>query len=236
MHLFFDLDGTLTDSSPGIVRCINHALVELGLDEVDYGQLSNMIGLPLTAIFETMLGSSDTVLIDRAVVAYRTRFNDVGLFENALFPGIAEALAALRDSGHALQIVTAKPAVSARRVVDHFEIARLFDDVHGPALGDRSCDKAVLVAAALGIAGDDKRHAVMIGDRAEDVLAGRANQIQAVGVGWGYGSRHELDAAGPAYVAEDVAALVQWIRGASEQRTPPLPIPMLAQGFKGRGK
>ena len=217
MHLFFDLDGTLTDSSPGIVRCINHALVELGLDEADHGRLSNMIGLPLTAIFETVLGSSDAVLIDRAVEAYRTRFNDVGIFENTLFPGIAEALDALRGSGHALQIVTAKPAVSARRVVTHFDIAEFFDHVHGPALGDRSCDKTALVADALRVAGSDKQQAVMVGDRAEDVLAGRANQIQAVGVGWGYGSRRELDAAGPSYVAEDVTALVQWI---NRQRTP----------------
>ena len=211
MHLFFDLDGTLTDSSPGIVRCINHALIELGLDPADNGRLSNMIGLPLAAIFETVLGSSDAGLIDRAVAVYRTRFNNVGIFENALFPGISEALDLLRASGHTLQIVTAKPAVSARRVVTHFDIARFFDHVHGPALGDRSCDKADLVAAALLVAGGDKKQAVMVGDRAEDVLAGRANQIRAVGVGWGYGSRRDLDAAGPTYVAEDVTALVRWV-------------------------
>jgi len=228
MHLFFDLDGTLTDSSPGIIRCINHALGELGLEEVADDRLLGMIGAPLTTIFEAVLGSSDVNVLDRAVAAYRTRFNDVGIFENALFPGISEALDVFQKSGHDLQIVTAKPAVSARRVIDHFGVARFFDQVHGPGLGDRSCDKAALVAAALRVAGNQKNQAVMIGDRAEDVRAGRANEIWAVGVAWGYGSRRELAAAGPAYLAENVAALVQWVNDASAGRPTLFPAPSAA--------
>jgi phosphoglycolate phosphatase len=212
MHLFFDLDGTLTDSSPGIIRCINYALGELGLEEAADERLLGMIGAPLATIFETVLGCSDIAVLDRAVAAYRIRFNDVGIFENALFPGIANALDDFQRSGHTLQIVTAKPALSARRVIHHFELDRFFDFVHGPALGDRSCDKAALVGAALLKTGGDRNQAVMIGDRAEDILAARAHQIRAVAVGWGYGSRQELDAAAPTYVAEDVTALVQWVQ------------------------
>ena len=215
MDLFFDLDGTLTDSSSGIIRCINHALVELGHERVADDRLLGMIGAPLTTIFRTLLGPTDVVGLDRAVAAYRTRFDDVGIFENALFPGIANALDELHRRGHVLQIVTAKPAASARRVVAHFEIARFFDAVHGPELGDRSCDKADLVGAALRVAGGDKNQTMMVGDRAEDVLAAHAHGIAAVGVGWGYGSRQELLNAGPAYVAESVAELVLWVHAAS---------------------
>ncbi len=221
MDLFFDLDGTLTDSSPGIVRCINHALAELGHDQVADERLLRMIGAPLTTIFQTLLGPTDAVGLDRAVAAYRTRFNLVGIFENALFPGIANALDEFQRSGHALQIVTAKPAVSARRVVDHFEIARFFDAVHGPGLGDRSCDKADLVGAALQVASGDKKQTMMIGDRAEDVLAAHAHEIAAVAVGWGYGSREELLDAAPAFVAESVPELVHWVRSASGPATGP---------------
>ena len=220
MHLFFDLDGTLTDSSPGIIRCINHALGELGLEEVADEHLLRMIGAPLTTIFEAVLGSSDVAVLDRAVAAYRTRFNDVGIFENALFPGIADALDVFQKSGHDLQIVTAKPVESARRVIEHFDVARFFDFVHGPALADRSCDKAALVGAALQKTGGDRDQAVMIGDRAEDVLAARAQRIPGVAVGWGYGSRQELDAAGPVYVAETVTKLVQWVHNACGPDSP----------------
>ena len=87
MHIFFDLDGTLTDSSPGIVRCINHALMELGHDAVTDIQLRGMIGAPLTRIFSTVLDCEDDGLLDRAVAAYHRRFNEVGIFENALYPG-----------------------------------------------------------------------------------------------------------------------------------------------------
>jgi len=217
MHLFFDLDGTLTDSSPGIIRCINHALLEIGHEPVAGDRLLGMIGTPLATIFQTLLGSTDTVLRDRAVSAYRTRFNDAGIFENALFPGIANALDALHRDGHSLQIVTAKPAVSARRVAAIFGIARFFEAVHGAAPGDGSCDKADLVGEALQVAGGDHRQAMMIGDRAEDVRAARAHDVAAVAVGWGYGSRQELEDAGPAYVAETVAQLVDWVRTAGKR-------------------
>jgi phosphoglycolate phosphatase len=215
MHLFFDLDGTLTDSSPGIIRCINHALEELGRERVADDCLLGMIGAPLTAILATLLGSTDVVVLDRAVAAYRTRFNDVGIFENAVFPGIAGALDELHRSGHALQIVTAKPAVSARRVIAHFGLTRFFNAVHGPALADRSCDKSDLVGAALQFAGGDTRHAMMIGDRAEDVLAARAHDVAAVAVGWGYGSRLELIAAGPDHFADNTRELIEWVQSAS---------------------
>ena len=80
---------------------------------------------------------------------------------------------------------------------------------------DRSCDKADLVAAALQAAGGDTRRAIMIGDRSEDVIAARANEVAAVAVGWGYGSGEELLAARPAYLANCVADLVQWVDAAA---------------------
>jgi len=211
MHLFFDLDGTLTDSWPGISACINHALGDLGRAPEPAVRLRAMIGAPLTAIFEALLGSTNAVLIDRAVASYRVRFNDVGIFENRLFPGIAGALRELHEKGHALQVVTAKPAVSAGRVMKHFGLDAFFGAVHGPGLADRSCDKAELVGAALRLAGGDPRCAIMIGDRADDVLAARARSVRVVAAGWGYGSREELAAAGPDFTAESVDDLVRWI-------------------------
>jgi phosphoglycolate phosphatase len=215
MHIFFDLDGTLTDSSPGIIRCVNHALVELGHDAVTGDGLRGMIGSPLRRIFADVLACGDEVMLDRAVAAYRVRFNAIGIFENALYPGVADALADLCRAGHTLQIVTAKPAVSARRVAAHFGIDGFFRAVHGPELSARECDKADLVNAALEITGGDHRAAVMVGDRAVDVLAARQHRVRAVAAGWGYGTRDELEGAGPEYVAETVSDLVRWVRSAA---------------------
>ena len=138
----------------------------------------------------------------------------MGIFENSLFPGIAEALHKFRLRGHRLQVVTVKPAMVAHRVLEHFAIAHFFDAVQGSGPDDEGCNKADLVEAALDLGGGRADQAVMIGDRVDDVLAARAHAVRAVGVGWGYGSREELVAAGPACVVASVAELVAWVEAA----------------------
>ena len=211
MHLFFDLDGTLTDSAPGIVACLNHALTELGAPCAGETDLRAFIGSPLQMIFERLLDSTDAVLLKRAIASYKAQFDATGIFANTLFPGISTALQDLRQRGHRLQIVTVKPAVVARRVLDHFAIADHFDAVHGPEPDQENCEKADFVGAALRHARARQDEAIMIGDRVDDVLAARAHGVRAVGVGWGYGSREELIAAGAACVVETVMELTAWI-------------------------
>jgi phosphoglycolate phosphatase len=221
MHLLLDLDGTLTDSMIGIHRSVNHALAELGRDAVAEPQLREMVGAPLITIFGVLLASDDATLLDRAIGSYRARFDAIGLIENRIFPGIPEALHGFRESGHSLQVVTGKPAVTAKRVVKHFGLDGYFEAIHGPELSDRSCNKADLIMAALNVAGPHAADAVMVGDRAEDVGAARAHGVRAVGAGWGYGSRAELTAAVPDYLAETVSDLVAWVQSAAShsQRT-----------------
>jgi phosphoglycolate phosphatase len=214
LHLLFDLDGTLTDSSPGILRCIEHALAAVGHDPEEGERARRLIGRPLSDIFQALLGSTDEQGIERAIAAYRTRYSEIGMFENALYPGVADALDEFYGSGSTLQVVTAKPAVSATRVLDHFGIARFFRAVHGPELGDRSYRKADFVRAALQLTGNDPAATLMIGDRVEDVEAAREHGVAAVAVAWGYGTRQELLDARPAYVAESPAGLVVWVRSA----------------------
>lgn len=218
MHLFFDLDGTLTDSCTGIIRCVNHALRELGHAPEPDDRLRGMIGQPLTTIFGAVIERATDDVVDRAIAAYRVRFNEVGMFENAVYPGIPEALVRLTAAGCRLQVVTAKPAVAASRILEHFALAAYFDAVHGPALTDRGCDKGRLVGRALAQAGAAPASAVMIGDRVDDVLAARAQQVRAIGAGWGYGSREELLGAGAEHVADSPEALVAHLLGRNGSR------------------
>ena len=212
MTLLFDLDGTLTDSCVGICRCINHALATLGREPVPDSRLTGMVGAPLSRIFASLLESDDAALLDRAIAAYRSRFDPIGIFENRLYDGVPEALRELRTEGHSLHVVTAKPTVAAIRVLEHFGLAEYFASVHGTHLGDRGCDKAVLVRAALDVAGGPPAAAVMVGDRADDIRAARAHGARAVAALWGYGSRSELEAAGPDLLAARMADLAMWVR------------------------
>ena len=195
MHLFFDLDGTLTDSAPGIVRCVNFGLASVGCQEVTEERIRAMIGTPLSAIYQTIVPGCDAAFIDRAVAAYRQRFNDVGIFENSLFPGAAEALQAFRDRGYSLAIVTSKVAVAAQRVIEHFQIAEFFTAVHGPGLDERTSHKSELLGRALAAAAGPRSRMAMIGDRKEDMAAAADHGMRGVGAAWGYGVACELSQA-----------------------------------------
>ena len=193
----FDLDGTLTDSRLGVTRCLQHALAEAGALVPSGEQLTRYIGPPLPGSFATLLRTSDEQQIEGAIAAYRRRFEQIGIFENRVYPGIVEMLEAFDAAGHDMCVVTVKPRVYALRILEHFEIARCFRDVYGPELGTRDCTKASLIRAACTASPTPSSRAVMIGDRAEDVRGARSNGIGSVAVAWGYGDREELEAAEP---------------------------------------
>ncbi|MFN6154041.1 MAG: HAD hydrolase-like protein [Dolichospermum sp.] len=82
--VLFDLDGTLTDPKPGITRCIQYALSELGYKPPDANELLWCIGPPLKSSFSQLLQTSDDTLLEEAILLYRSRFSTIGLFENRL--------------------------------------------------------------------------------------------------------------------------------------------------------
>src|SRR4030042_4457422 len=104
LGLFFGLDGTLSDPSEGITRCIQHALQCLGRPYPPKSQLVQFIGPPLRWIFPQLLGTDDPALVETAIDYYRQRFGDVGLFENEVYPGVPEMLRRLHDDGYTLHV------------------------------------------------------------------------------------------------------------------------------------
>ena len=218
MHVLFDLDGTLTDSKAGIARCIQHALVELGVTCPGEEALTEYVGPPLAAAFSALLETADDAHVDRAIAAFRRRFERVGMFENALYPGIAEAIAELADLGFRLCVVTAKPHVYARRILEHFDLADRFLGVYGPELADRAYSKEALIRQACVMEGDDPQQTVMVGDRVEDIIGAKANGLRTVAVLWGYGSHAELAKSQPEHLVRSSAELVTWLCGARVRR------------------
>jgi phosphoglycolate phosphatase len=212
MHLLFDLDGTLTDSREGIIRCYQHALGELGRVVPPASDLTAFVGPPLASCFRSLLQTDDRDTIEEAVASYRRRFEERGMFENALYPGIAGALAALAGEGHQLYVVTAKPAVYATRILKHFAIDAFFQAVYGPEMGQRYFDKAALVEVALKTSGILPAAACMTGDRSDDVAAAKENGVHAIGVTWGYGGRDELTRSGADVLVDSAEEFVRYVR------------------------
>jgi phosphoglycolate phosphatase len=210
--ILFDLDGTLTDSWPGITRCIAHALRGMGAAAPAEDALRGCVGPPLAETFARLLDAPDETDIAEALRLYRERFVATGMFENAVFPGVREGLDRLRRGGHRLWVATSKPRVYARRIVEHFELVPFFAGVYGPELDLTNHDKRDLLRVLLAAEGLDPRRTVMVGDRMHDVEGARANGVSAVGVAWGYGSAEELRAAGPDAIVRDMEELCAWVQ------------------------
>jgi len=194
--LLFDLDGTLTDPKPGITRCIQHALTELGVEAPDADALEWCIGPPLIKSFARILGNDDPERVQQAVLLYRERFAEVGLYENRVYDGIPETLQALQKRGFRLFLATSKPRVFAEKILEHFGLHTFFTEAFGSELNGHLTDKPSLVRHILAQTGGSPDHTMIIGDRKYDLLGGRANAIHAAAVTYGYGSVEELRQAG----------------------------------------
>lgn len=204
----FDLDGTLTDARPGIVACIRYAVEGMGRACPDDDALAAFIGPPLRGTFATLLETTDHARIEAAMALYRERFGVTGLFENRVYDGIPEMLAAVGARAPAAFVATSKPTVYAERIVRHFGLAPHVARVYGAELDASLDDKATLVAHLMKREGIARGAAVMIGDRAADVRAAHANGLRAIGVLWGYGSERELREAGADVLCAEPRVLV----------------------------
>jgi phosphoglycolate phosphatase len=196
--IYFDLDGTLTDPKPGITGSIQYALKKLGVAVPSQDELSWCIGPPLHASLKTLIGTE--ALADQALLLYRERFSEVGLFENSPYPGIHDTLAAVAATGARMFVATSKPAVYAARIIDHFGLKPYFERVFGSELDGTRVDKRDLLRYALDEAKVDPTSAIMIGDRSHDVVGARTNGMTAIGVLYGYGSEAELRDAGAHHI------------------------------------
>ena len=151
--------------------------------------------------------------VERAALAlalYRERFGDVGWRENLLYDGIESTLLAFAKKDFRLYVATSKPRVYAARIVEHFGLSDYFQEVFGSGLDGSLVAKTELLAHAIRVRGG-KAGGVMIGDRHHDITGAKNNGLFAIGAGWGYGGREELENAGADRIArrpEDVPALL----------------------------
>lgn len=198
--ILLDLDGTLVDSAPGIRRCADLALEEIGRPPLTDAQLAAFIGPPLPMGFASV--GIEPSMIDEIVTIYRSHYRAGGVLEFEVYDGIHDTLPMLRDRGLRLCVATSKITEFARQVIDHAGLEHHFDLVLGAEFDGTRGSKAEVIADVLELSQIAGPHlALMIGDREHDGHGAAATEVRFIGAGWGYGSHTELTAAGAGQIA-----------------------------------
>ncbi len=206
--LFFDMDGTLIDSEPGIIGGITHTFAALGQPLPPAAQLREWIGPPLRDSFHAQF-DGDPQLVEQALTLYRERYDSIGWTEHTVFDGIPQLVRALHAGGHRLAVVTSKNERFARRIAEHLAFGDCFEDVIGASDDGNRRFKVDLIAEAQRRLGVQAGDCVMIGDRRMDIEGANAHAMRSIGVLWGFGDVAELTTAGATQLAQTPAQLQQ---------------------------
>ena len=214
--ILFDLDGTLTDSSGGITDCFRRAMEAFGYPCPSAEELKGqIIGPPIEASMRHYGVAEDT--IEAMTREFRVHYNEHGWCNNRVYDGIPQMLKRLFDAGFRMSLATSKPEHFAKRIMEHFDLAQYFYAIHG-ALPEKDLNakEAVMANALAGLPKDAV--CLMVGDRKHDMEGAAYHGLDAAGVLFGFGSREELAAFSPVFLAETPAELGDWLLGTIERR------------------
>lgn len=202
-YAFFDLDGTIMRSDPGIIECVKYSVEKMGFPIPDEKTLYKFIGPPLRDSYMDFCGMSEEQSM-QAIAFYRERYNAKGIFECEVYPGIRELFARLRERGLTLAAATSKPESMAVRIAEKFGLNDYLSLVAGSDDTESQTKTDVILSAfdRFSIDGDSRKEVIMIGDRKFDVIGAHECGIKCLGIGWGYGTRQELLDAGADYYAD----------------------------------
>lgn len=212
--ILFDLDGTLTDSSPGIINSVKYALAQMNWEIPDEKTLNEFLGPPLTDSFIRFCGMSGQEAEEAAKI-YRSRYTgECCVTENSLYGGIEEVLERLYASGKKLVLATSKPQAIAERIISHFGIRKYFAAVCGSNPDGSNGKKSDIIKKALAACGETTLEAaVMVGDRFYDIEGAKEAGIASIGAEYGYSVPGELENAGADYIAKNPIDILKILNG-----------------------
>ncbi|WP_353808221.1 HAD hydrolase-like protein [Agromyces sp. SYSU T00194] len=187
--VLLDLDGTVTDSAPGIIDSLKHTFTTLGLPVPNDEELTLFVGPPLTDTMRMHGGFNEDETM-HAIDVYREHYANHALHA-PVFPGMAGLIAAIDAAGVPLSLATSKPESLAAKILEHHGLAQHFDVICGASEDETRSAKSDIVAEALRRLrerGVDLSRPVMVGDRGYDAIGAAVNDVPTIMVEWGYGS------------------------------------------------
>ena len=210
-YILFDLDGTVSDTGEGIYNGVKYALEKYGITENNKTTLNNFIGPPLVDSFMKYYSFSKEKAL-QAVEYYREFYKSKGIYQNTLYNGISELIKTLKQQGKKVILATSKPQPFAEIILKQYDLLKFFDCVVGATFDDSLNYKSDVIRVALENSGvTDKSMAIMIGDRHYDIEGAKENNIDSIGVIYGYGDLEELKNADANYIAENTQDILNII-------------------------
>lgn len=202
-NVFFDLDGTITDSREGIINGFVYALEHFGLEVEDKKYLERFIGPSLLETFINEYGF-DEDKANLAIEKYREYYSQKGLKESDLYDGIRELIKDLASNNINVILATAKPQVYSEQILENYGIKKYFKFVSGATLDGSRNEKADIIKYALNsIEGINIEECIMVGDRHYDIDGAKENNMKSIGVTYGFGTEKELKDAGANFIAHN---------------------------------
>lgn len=190
--LFFDLDGTIVDSAPGIKESVRFALSHFGIDEKDEEKLNLFIGPPLFDAFSSIYGMNKEDA-DTAVAKYRENYKqNKAMLKYKVYDGVEKMFKTLKEKGFKICLATAKPKEFAEIILDDAGLSKYFDIINGASFDASKRTKTAVIKDTIETNNFKKENILMIGDRENDVTGAKNNNIDVLGVTYGYGDKKEL--------------------------------------------
>ena len=194
--IFFDFDGTIVDSAPGIKESVQYALRHFGIEETREEILNLFIGPPLFDAFSEHYNMKKEDA-DTAVEKYRENYKDNNAMEHfSVYDGVEEMLKCLKEAGFTLCIASAKPTLFIKRMLDKADLSKYFYFINGASFDESKRTKSAVIAETIEVNNFQKERILMVGDRENDVTGAKKNGIDVLGVLYGYGDKEELLCAG----------------------------------------
>lgn len=200
--ILMDLDGTLFDTSEGIMECYKMGLEKFGIFVKDNDELLKVLGPSLYISYRDFYGL-DEMQVKEAVRIYREHYNGGGIYKCRMYDGMEDTLKSLKANNFTVCVATSKPQVMAEKILNHFGLAKYFDAICGAELDGSRSDKVELINTVLKqVSFTDKNEVVMVGDRFYDIKGAIDAGVHSIGVTYGFGTKEELTKAGAEYIVE----------------------------------
>ena len=188
--IIFDLDGTLLDTSPGIIECVKYAAKELGFPELTLAELRSFVGPPLRDSFRRCYGCSKEDA-EKLTAAYRAHYREGALLNAEPYEGIFEVCEKIKGKGIQIAVATSKPQQFAEQVLRHFGFDQYVSILHGADL-EGTLQKADLISACVKDANVLPKQCLMVGDTEHDAKGAQQANVPFLAAGYGFGVRERM--------------------------------------------